>query len=50
VVQEKLTKLGARNWQINEVAPILVASLGEREPLIESNDQGKEPEGEAPKE
>jgi ribonuclease D len=50
VVQEKLTKLGARNWQINEVAPILVASLGQREPLIESNDPGSEPEGEAPKE
>jgi ribonuclease D len=52
VVTEKLAKLGARNWQIAEVAPILVAALGEREPLIEQIEPESDPapEGEAPKE
>ena len=34
-VQEKLAKLGARPWQITEVAPLLTYALGQSEPLAE---------------
>ena len=32
-VQEKLQKLGARNWQIEQVAPLLASALTQTEPL-----------------
>jgi ribonuclease D len=35
LVVEKLSKLGARDWQIEQVAPLITQALGEREPLIE---------------
>ncbi|MFM8621554.1 MAG: HRDC domain-containing protein [Candidatus Nanopelagicaceae bacterium] len=35
VVEEKLAKLGARPWQISEVAPLLTEALGQSEPLSE---------------
>jgi ribonuclease D len=35
IVQEKLAKLGARPWQITEVAPLLCFALGQSEPLAE---------------
>lgn len=34
-VQEKLAKLGARQWQITEVAPLLTYALSQSEPLAE---------------
>ena len=50
-VQEKLAKLGARSWQINLVAPLLVLALGEREALVEPADEpASEALTEAPKE
>ena len=33
IVQEKLVKLGARPWQIEQVAALIAAALREREPL-----------------
>lgn len=36
LVVEKLSKLGARDWQIEQVAPLITQALGEREPLIEA--------------
>ena len=34
-VSQKLAKLGARTWQVEQVAPLLCAALTETEPLIE---------------
>jgi ribonuclease D len=34
-VQEKLQKLGARNWQIEQVAPLLASALTQTQPLQE---------------
>ena len=34
-VSQKLAKLGARTWQIEQVAPLICAALTETEPLIE---------------
>lgn len=47
LIRERLTKLGARSWQIELVAPLLVLALGEREALIEKVEEGAET---APKE
>ena len=41
IVQEKLVKLGARPWQIEQVAALIATALREREPLATP-----EPEGE----
>jgi ribonuclease D len=35
IVEEKLAKLGARPWQISEVAPLLTEALGQSQPLSE---------------
>lgn len=35
IVEEKLAKLGARPWQISEVAELLTQALGQSEPLAE---------------
>jgi ribonuclease D len=43
IVEEKLRKLGAREWQIAQVAPLLCASLTQTEPL-----EAPEPSEEAP--
>ena len=48
IVTEKLTKLGARSWQINLVAPLLVLALGEREALNEPAEASEESPGETP--
>jgi ribonuclease D len=37
-VAEKLIKLGARTWQIEQVAPLLAAALKETEPLATPED------------
>ena len=42
VVEEKLKKLGARPWQIEQVAPVLVGALTETEPLIIENPEAVE--------
>jgi ribonuclease D len=36
IVASKLEKLGARSWQVQEVAPLLAQALSEREPLVEA--------------
>jgi ribonuclease D len=36
IVSTKLEKLGARTWQIEQVAPLLTEALSEREPLVEA--------------
>jgi ribonuclease D len=36
MVASKLEKLGARSWQVQEVAPLLAQALSEREPLVEA--------------
>ena len=46
-VSQKLAKLGARTWQIEQVAPLLCAALTESEPLIEPAEP-VEPEGTQP--
>jgi ribonuclease D len=46
-VSQKLAKLGARTWQIEQVAPLLCAALTESEPLIEPVEPA-EPEGTQP--
>ena len=43
IVQDKLAKLGARPWQIEEVAPLITAALSQREPLKEPEPEGIEP-------
>ncbi|MFM8922364.1 MAG: HRDC domain-containing protein, partial [Candidatus Nanopelagicaceae bacterium] len=42
LIRERLTKLGARSWQVELVAPLLVLALGEREALIEEVEEGAE--------
>ena len=42
-VQEKLAKLGARPWQIEQIAPILASALSQTEPLAEPEEPAAEP-------
>jgi ribonuclease D len=46
-VSQKLEKLGARSWQIEQVAPLLCAALTESEPLVEPT-ESVEPEATQP--
>lgn len=41
IVEEKLAKLGARSWQISEVAPLLADALTKQEALITPNEEGE---------
>ena len=41
IVEEKLAKLGARQWQIEQVAPLLAAALRQREPLASPESEGE---------
>jgi len=41
IVIDKLTKLGAREWQIEQVAPLLVDALTKTEPLIEPESENQ---------
>lgn len=43
-VEKALVELGARQWQIDLVAPALAAALLEREPLVVALPEGAEPE------
>jgi ribonuclease D len=45
-VEKALTELGARQWQIDLVAPALAAALLEREPLVVATPEGAQPEEE----
>lgn len=45
-VEKALAELGARQWQIDLVAPALAAALLEREPLVVATPEGVEPEEE----
>ncbi len=47
IVASKLEKLGARSWQIEQVAPLLCQALGEREPLVEAPENPENPADEA---
>jgi ribonuclease D len=45
-VEDKLRKLGARPWQIEQVAPLLASALTQTEPLVipeEKSEGGEEP-------
>jgi ribonuclease D len=42
-VTEKLSKLGARQWQIDQVAPLLASALSQTEPLVELEEPITEP-------
>ena len=45
-VEDKLRKLGARPWQIEQVAPLLASALTQTEPLVipdEKSESGEEP-------
>ena len=46
-VEKALSELGARQWQIDLVAPALAASLLEREPLVIATPEAVEPEEES---
>lgn len=51
IVSTKLEKLGARTWQIEQVAPLLTEALSEREPLVEAPENpAEEGQPEPPKE
>ena len=43
-VEKSLAELGARQWQIDLVAPAVAAALLEREPLVIPAEEGAEPE------
>jgi ribonuclease D len=45
-VEKALAELGARQWQIDLVAPALAAALLEREPLVVATPEGAQPEEE----
>jgi len=45
-VEKALAELGARQWQIDLVAPALAAALLEREPLVVAEPEGAQPEEE----
>jgi ribonuclease D len=46
-VEQALAELGARQWQIDLVAPALAAALLEREPLVVATPEAVEPEEES---
>ena len=46
-VEQALAELGARQWQIELVAPALAAALLEREPLVVATPEAVEPEEES---
>jgi ribonuclease D len=46
-VEKALAELGARQWQIDLVAPTLAAALLEREPLVVATPEAVEPEEES---
>jgi ribonuclease D len=46
-VEQALAELGARQWQIDLVAPTLAAALLEREPLVVATPEAVEPEEES---
>ncbi len=46
-VEKALAELGARQWQIDLVAPALAAALLEREPLVVATPEAIEPEEES---
>ena len=46
-VEKALAELGARQWQIDLVAPALAAALLEREPLVVADPEGAQPEEES---
>ena len=46
-VEQALAELGARQWQIDLVAPALAAALLEREPLVVATPEAAEPEEES---
>ncbi len=43
-IESKLAKLGARPWQINEVAALLAAALTQSEPLVTASEEPAESE------